>query len=217
MEFVAGLNLFHIMEQSAVDCASVLQDLGSILATMHQVSAKGYGAIEIDTDGTIGKKQSFSETLASPESLAFIKANLSNGDLLERDLHLIDLAGELLDKQRASLEGCLIHSDFRAGNVLYDANNAQPYTVIDPQPTLSHPYLCLAYSLILEEIHGKNNPTCLLQGYENISPIDHSALHAARFLKALELLPRWGQQGSEYANALHKLFKQEKAWLLGNP
>ncbi len=217
MELVAGLNLFPVMEQSAVNCASVLQDLGAILASMHQVSAKGYGTIEINADGSIeGKKQNFSETLESPESLDFIQANLTNGDLSEHDLALIDLAAKHLNEQRVTLGGCLIHSDFRAGNILYDAASAQPYTVIDPKPSLGHPYLCLAYSLILEEIHGKNNPADLQQGYEKITPLDHAALHAARFLKALELLPSWGQQGSQYAKALHKLFHQEKAWLLSN-
>jgi len=217
MEYVTGLNLFPLMESKVVDCSKVLQDLGTMLATMHQVSAKGYGAIEINADGRIeGKRQNFSETLESQESLDFIQANLRNGNLSERDLPLIDLATKLLEEQGATLGSCLIHSDFRAGNILYDASSAQPYTVIDPKATLSHPYLCLAYSLILEEIHGKNNPADLQQGYENITAIDHAALHAARFLKTLELLPRWGQHGSQYANALHKLFSQEKAWLLSN-
>lgn len=217
MEFVPGQNLFPLMEQGGVESERILRDLGIILATMHQATAQGYGQISIGADGQVeGNEQTFSQTLTSVDWVDAITANQQNGDLLDDELRLIDKAGKRLDHQRAGVDGCLAHTDFRAGNILYDESHPQPYTVIDPNPALTHPYLCLAYSLILIEINGREDPLHLRQGYESISPIDDDALHAAFFLKALELLPRWGQPGAQYADTLHQLFRREKMWMHQN-
>lgn len=144
-----------------------------------------------------------------------LTANLQNGDLLDSEMHLVDTARDLLTTHWDRPHGSLIHGDFRAGNVLYDAAHPEPYTVIDPHPAISHPYLCLAYSLILPEVHGSHDHAIYIrQGYDEISPIVDDALRAARFLKALELLPRWGQPDRQIAPQLRQLFRQEKSWLL---
>ena len=215
MEMVMGQNLFPLMECDGVESEKVLRDLGTILATMHQATAHGYGEMTIGEDGQIvGQETIFSQTLSSADWLDTITVNQRNGDLLDGEMLLIDNAGKLLDDQRGGLGGCFAHTDFRAGNILYDKTHDQPYTVIDPNPDLTHPYLCLAYSLLLEEIHGRNDPLHFRQGYEAMSPVDDSALHAAFFLKALELLPRWGEPGAMYADDLHQFFRREKKWLL---
>lgn len=214
MEFVSAQNLLPLMEEGSVQAEKVLFDLGSMLATMHQVTTSGFGQIETTATGKlVGEKKTFSESLNTAEWLELVYANRSNGDLLDSELQLISKAGKLLSDQRFGLGGCYVHGDFRTGNILYNRSNAEPYTVIDPKPLITHPYLCLAYALILEEIHGRNNPICLLQGYEEITSVDQNALHAAFFLKALELFPRWGQVGHIYSDALYSLFRREKQWL----
>ncbi|XP_037773144.1 uncharacterized protein LOC119568771, partial [Penaeus monodon] len=75
---------------------------------------------------------------------------------------------------RAGRGSSFVHNDFRAGNIIYNESKPQPFAVIDPGPEFTHPYLCLAYSLLLEEVHGANDPADLRRGYGDVSPIDDS-------------------------------------------
>lgn len=215
MEYVAGDNLLPLVNAGAVDNERVLADLGRIQATMHQVTTTGFGQVTVAPDGEIrGDKASLDESLRTSLWDDLLEANLDNGDLRDHEIELVGIARKLLTTHWAKPDGALIHDDFRAGNVLYDAAHAEPYIVIDPHPAVSHPYLCLAYSQILPEIYGNHDhATYIQQGYESISTVDDEALHGARFLKALELLPRWGQPDRPVAPHLRQLFHQEKSWL----
>ncbi len=217
MAFMEGQNLLPLVNDGAVDVDSVMVDLGTILATMHQVTASRFGTATVTADGTIsGSERTFRDGLWTQEWADAVDANLRSGDLLDSELRLVDAACAMLSAHGHDTDGVLIHDDFRAGNVLYDAAQAQPYTVIDPHPKLSHPYLCLAYALILPLVYGNDShPPFIQRGYNTISPLDDEALHAARFLKALELLPRWGQPGHPTSTALHAVFREEKAWMRG--
>ena len=245
MELLHGDNLFPLMESGQLDNPAILRDLGEILARMHEASAWGYGEVNFlntsgdntqgsdiqGSDKITGTWATFTESLQSQPWQAIIQANLDNGSCSVNDAWVIEAAAALLDQQRIRYladrwadrwgnskesRGSYVHNDFRAGNILYKPNSSTPYAVIDPGGELSHPYLCLAYSLLLEEIHGSNDPLDFKQGYESVTPIEEDALHAALFLKSLNLLPRWGRAGQPYAARLQTLFAREKRWLQEN-
>lgn len=217
MEFIEGRNLLEIMDQGEVsESERIMTDLGRILATIHQVKAVGFGFPAIDdTDNIKGTFASLPRSFQSQEWQTAIDANLRNNDLLENELRLVEKAVDILNDHLAGGGGSLIHGDFRAGNILYDPASMEPYTVIDPHPEISHPYLCLAYALILPEIYDAfEDSTFIQKGYDAIAPLDAETLHAARFLKALELMPRWGQPGHHLEKALKNVFQEEKRWLI---
>lgn len=220
MEFLLGDNLFPLMESGHLQNSDILHGLGHMLAQMHQCTADGYGEVQFDSDGDstriYGKWSTLSELLTNNVWADAIQANQSNGDLSENDNELIDHALLLLNQERADQGSCFVHNDFRAGNIIYRESEPQPYAIIDPGPEFAHPYLCLAYSLLLEEVHGANDPADFRRGYDDVSPIDDGALHAALFLRSLLLLPRWGRVDHLYAKPLHALFQREKAWLRNN-
>ena len=210
MAYMPGKNLFPLMEAEAVPCNEIEQDLGQILARMHGVVGRGYGRVQCDADGRpYGESASLADTLIDAEWQEILATNLANGDLLPDELLLVTRAAEMLDEQMQG-SASFAHNDFRAGNILYDPTQPQPYTIIDPSPELTHPYLCLAYTLILTEIHGRIEPLHFRSGYAEITPIDSDALDAALFLRALTLLPRWGASGAQYAIPLRQLFKRQK-------
>lgn len=220
MEQLPGKNLFPLMESGTLDNSAILRDLGRMLAQMHQCAADGYGEIQFDRDGasarSYGKWSTLAELLTDAAWADAILTNQRNGELSEEDNELIDHAVLLLNRERAGRGSSFVHNDFRAGNIIYNESKPQPYAVIDPGPEFTHPYLCLAYSLLLEEVHGANDPADLRRGYGDVSPIDDAALHAALFLRSLLLLPRWGKADQPYAKPLHALFQREKAWLKNN-
>jgi aminoglycoside phosphotransferase (APT) family kinase protein len=215
MEHVAGQNLFVLMEAGKVPAVTVLYDLGTLLAQMHQPTAQGYGPpiITDSTDKIAGPYENVQALLAHGEWAEAIAANLANTTLKPREIELVQQAASMLDMQRGNESSCYAHTDFRAGNIIYNPDVPQPYTIIDPNPELTHPYLCLAYSLLLTEIHGRDDPQHMRQGYETITAIDDATLHAAIFLKALFLLPRWGQPGEPYAKMLHTVYSREKQFI----
>lgn len=215
MEYVSGENLFPLMEAESVPCNEIERDLGRIAARMHAVTASGYGTVRVGPDGQIfGTHETLADSFRGQEWQEAIHDNLVNGDLTQQETALVTQAASFLDRQRQKERSSYTHNDFRAGNILYDPTHPQPYVVIDPAPELTHPYLCLAYSLILTEIHGRIDPSHFRRGYAELAPIADEALRAALFLRALKLLPRWGRPGQPYAERLHYLFRREKNWLL---
>ncbi len=64
------------------------------------------------------------------------------------------------------------------------------FTVIDPQPAVSHPYLCLAYTLLLEEIHFRRSRAAAVHAdaYAAIEPIEAPILRAAMIVRAVLML-----------------------------
>lgn len=236
MECLKGENLFPLMEAGKLDNPAILHDLGGILAQMHTTTASGYGEIcfspQAAGEEIAGAWSTFSDSLQDQSWQTVIQANVDNSTCTENDFRIIEAAAARLDQQRNSYlsdhesknrqsnftqsRGSYVHNDFRAGNIIYLPNEPRQYAVIDPGGELNHPYLCLAYSLILEEIHGTNDPLNFQRGYASVTPLNEEALHAALFLKALTLLPRWGRDGQPYAAALHALFVREKRWLQEN-
>ncbi|MEM7125410.1 MAG: aminoglycoside phosphotransferase family protein [Chloroflexota bacterium] len=211
MEFVSGQNLFPLLEAETVPCTEVEQDLGHILARMHTEAGHGYGQVQVSEDGSIqGEVESLTDMLVLQEWRDTLSANVAKGYLTSEEVQLAHQAINTLVEHRGKDGGSYTHNDFRAGNILYDPRQAEPYAVIDPGPELNHPYLCLAYSLILTEIHGHIDPAHFRRGYHKISPIDEEALEAAIFLCMLKLLPRWGKPGAQYAEVLQTLFQRKK-------
>jgi hypothetical protein len=121
---------------------------------------------------SIGRYQNLREQLASeawPRGLSFA---LEVGGISDNDLKSVERAVDLLSEHSLVTESRRTHGDFRTGNML---RNRDRLVVIDPSPELTHPYLCLAYTLLLPELHTGILPVDFLSGYEEASPVDTRA------------------------------------------
>lgn len=67
MEYVQGDNLLPLVNAETVDSAKILTDLGRILATMHEVTATGFGQVTVMSSGEIrGQNASLDDSLRTP-------------------------------------------------------------------------------------------------------------------------------------------------------
>ena len=164
-----------------------------MLATMHSIGGSGYGSSQeeyLDASGN-GRFQTFREQLMAevlPRGLSFA---LEVGAISANDLPCVERAVEVLSEHALGTGPRRVHWDFRAGNMLLDGDR---FVVIDPTPALTHPYLCLAYSLVLLELHRGIVPIDLLAGYEEVSPVDARALDASLLLRALIMFNSLGRK-----------------------
>lgn len=81
--------------------------------------------------------------------------------------------------------------------------------VIDPTPALTHPYLCLAFNLILDEMHNGFASDHRLAGYSEVTTIVPKVLAAAAVVKSCLMFPSWGKdRESAYARNLLALYRR---------
>jgi Ser/Thr protein kinase RdoA (MazF antagonist) len=151
--------------------------------------------------------------MASAEFQEEIGIDLQAGRLREQDLAAVQNAVDIVHQHAQVVGSVLAHTDFRAGNVLYMAATEPPYVVIDPNSRITHPYMCLAYTIVLETIHAKNDPAHLLAGYSQVAEIEPKVLTAANLLVIVSLLSRWGHETHPYAGNLLRLFAEMKGKL----
>lgn len=210
LEFMEGENLLDLLENERLPAPDILQDLGLILARMHQVKSHGFGKIVFQADSFRGEFDTFRDERQSTEFQEEIAIDLHHGRISQEDVKTIEGAIHIVDEHAAVIGPSLVHTDFRAGNIIYNPRQPQPYIVIDPSPRLTHPYMCLAYALVLEKIHTRRNPDHFLAGYTKITPIHENVLTAAILLITVSQLSRWGHPDHPYANNLKQLFRQTK-------
>jgi len=210
LEFIEGENLLGYLESQTGECKNIQRDLGAIQARLHQFRVQGFGEAVWDGVSFRGTQTSFRAELAESgfeDVLAFAR---TDGRIEQSDLARIESATRVLESHAESCGTRLLHTDFRAGNILYSPNSKRIYTVIDPSAVVSHPYMCLSYSLVLTEIHGRSDPIHILEGYEQIERVDRSALSAARLLRAILMLRSFGRdKTTSYAKGLQKVIRCE--------
>jgi Ser/Thr protein kinase RdoA (MazF antagonist) len=210
IEFIEGDNLLTLMEAGQVPGPQVLQDIGARLARMHTVRGVGFGPIHFQNGTLIGQFGTFGQALAEGDFHQALQINLAQQRLDQADLTVVQTAIQMLDRHSAVTGSVYAHTDFRAGNILYQAGQPDPYVIIDPAPRLWHPYRCLAYSWVLEQIHGRRDPLDLMIGYRRITAIDQAIFEAAVVLTTADLLSHWGHDDHPYAANLRALFQTTK-------
>ena len=208
LEYVAGQDLLAVLEAEPGPATSILADMGAILARMHGLKGRGVGPLVFTGPAYRGRFDTFQQEMAATEFQTALAVNLTQGRLQTADLATVEQAIALLSRHLETIKPSLVHTDFRAGNILYQPAAPIPYTIIDPAPRLTHPYLCLSYSLILEEIHGRREAGPILAGYRTIEAVDDRALTAAKLLQLVSLLSRWGDPQHPYAKNLAHLYQR---------
>jgi fructosamine-3-kinase len=211
MEFVDGPSVRSEVEAGRLPYEDTLRRTGRMLAIMHAVRGSGFGSANQDYlhSSGAGRFQSLREQLASealPRGLAFA---LEMGGISENDLRLVELAIDVLNEHASVTGPRRTHGDFRTGNIIHSGDR---FVVIDPSPALTHPYLCLAYSLLLPELATGFFPVDVLSGYEEASPVNTRALDAALLIRAGIMFDSFGRRrGSDYARRLPALFARLRA------
>ena len=181
-----------------------------IQARLHRAKGHGFGKVVFQGEQFRGEYYSFREEMGAAEFQEEIGLNLQAGRLREQDLAAVQNAVNIVHQHAQLVGPVLAHTDFRAGNILYVAAAEPPFVVIDPSPRMTHPYMCLAYSVVLETIHAKNDPAHLLAGYSKVAEIEPAVLTAASLLVTVSLLSRWGHETHPYASNLLQLFAETK-------
>ena len=129
---------------------------------------------------------------------------LEVGDISESDLAPVERAVDVLSEHVLTTGSRLTHGDFRTGNTLL---NGGRFVIIDPAPALTHPSLCLAYTLLLEELHTAILPLDFLSGYQEVSPVDARALDAALLIRAGIMFNSFGRRReTDYGRRLPEMF-----------
>lgn len=205
MQYVAGLSVYAAIESGTLPFGETMRQTGQMLARMHAVRGTGYGtAHEDNLDGRgTGQFTSLRDQLwaeALPRGLSFgVKAAIVG----DQDVHLVQRAVGVLETHARVTGPRLTHGDYRVGNMIHSGDRL---VVIDPAPALTHPYVCLAYSLLLPEIEGEPFASELLAGYAEVSLIDEQALDAALVIRAGIMLNTFGRRDAELGKRIAGVF-----------
>ena len=206
MEHIEGPNVRAEVDAGRLPETGTMRRAGRMLAMMHAVPGSGFGSAgygHLDASG-IGRFQTLREQLHSealPRGLSFA---VEAGGISASDLPAVERAIDTLSEHALATGPRRTHGDFRTGNILH---NRGRFVVIDPWPSLTHPYLCLAYSLLLPELHTGSVPVDFLAGYEEASPVDVRALDAALLIRAGIMFDSFGRSRRPvYAEGLPTVF-----------
>jgi len=214
MEYVAGQSMGGLLDQPKAASDGVERVMGTLQAKMHTVKATGYGAsgdgnVHVDGGNISGRFASLRECLAGEGLEKKIHLGTQNGQIEARDRPAIERAIALLDSHASHIGPSLTHNDFHFRNLFYDPSRPFPYVVIDPTPALTHPYLCLAFNLILDEMHNGFASDHRLAGYSEVTAIVPNVLAAATVIKSCLMFPSWGKdRESAYARNLLTLYRR---------
>ena len=211
MEFVDGPSVWGAVEAGQLPLEATIRETGRMLATMHTVQGVGFGSSHFDNLDAAGngRFQTLREHLAAealPLGLAFA---VEVGDISADDLPAVERAVELLDAHAQALGPRRTHGDFRVGNMIHhrDSSGRDRLVVIDPTPALTHPYVCLAYSLLLPQLHTGEPQVDILGGYGEVSPVDPDAFDAALLIRAGIMFNSFGRRRDTlYARRLPGVF-----------
>lgn len=214
MEYVAGQSMGGLLDQPKAASDGVERVMGTVQARMHTAKATGYGGagdgnVQVDGGNVFGRFSSLRECLAGEGLEEKIRLGIQNEQIEERDRPAIERAIALLDSHASCTRPSLTHNDFHFRNLFYDPSRPFPYVVIDPTPALTHPYLCLAFNLILDEMHNGFASDHRLAGYSEVTTIVPDVLTAATVVKSCLMFPSWGKnRESAYARNLLGLYRR---------
>lgn len=214
MEYVAGESMGGLLDQPKSASDGVERVMGTLQARMHTAKATGYGGagdgnIHVDGGNVRGRFSSLRECLAGEGLEEKIRLGIQNEQIDERDRPAIERAVALLDSHASCIGPSLTHNDFHFNNLFCDPSRRFPYVVIDPTPALTHPYLCLAFNLILDEMHNGFASDHRLAGYSEVTTIVPKVLAAAAVVKSCLMFPSWGKdRESAYARNLLALYRR---------
>jgi len=214
MECVAGQSMGGLLDQPKAASDGVEQVMGTLQARMHTAKATGYGGagdgnVRVDGKDVFGKFSSLRACLAGEGLEEKIHLGIQNEQIREQERPAIERAITLLDNHAARIGPSLTHNDLHFRNLFHDPSRPFPYVVIDPTPALTHPYLCLAFNLILDEMHNGFASDHRLAGYSEVTTIIPDVLAAAMVVKSCLMFPSWGKdRESAYARNLLTLYRR---------
>lgn len=212
MQFVDGPSVQSAVAAGRLPYGDAMRRTGRILATMHSLPGTGFGSAtwdHLDAAGN-GCFPTLREQLATEALPCGLSFALEVGAISESDLAVVERAVDLLSEHVLATGSRLTHGDFRTGNMLHSAGR---FVVIDPAPALTHPYICLAYTLLLEELEAGILPLDFLTGYQEVSPVDVQALDAALLIRAGIMFNSFGRRretfyGKQLPNIFARLREQ---------
>lgn len=172
----------------------IAREMGRTLARMHNATGEGFG-LPVSNNKLQGCFTTFREEqqkLLEDDTSQLIKAGL----LTNEDLIIARTAVDIMeDDLQAGRQPSLTHNDFRPYNIFY----TEPLTIFDPDPRITHPYMCLALSLIKAEVrsnpYGKSEASEILSGYSETGEIQDRVLSAAMVLRGMRTLSTWTRKG----------------------
>lgn len=175
----------------------VAREMGRTLASMHRAKGEGFG-FPIPENRTKGNFVTFKEEFEN----TFLKRRANwlkeQGVITDQDLSSTQTAIEIIEKDlRSGIKPSLVHDDFRPYNIFA----SEPITVFDPNPRITHPFMCLALTLIKSEVEsgtfGKQERDEILSGYSEITKVNNHVLSAAIVLRGLRTLNTWKRKDKE--------------------
>jgi aminoglycoside phosphotransferase (APT) family kinase protein len=210
MEYLEGPSVEADVEAGRLPFEGTMRTIGRMLATMHTIRGTGFGSSHwdhLDSSGngrfaTLGEHL-FAEHLA--RGLAFAT---DLGAISQRDREAVDRAVSLLSEHAEVIGPRRIHGDFRTGNMIH---NGDRFVVIDPTPALTHPYLCLAYSLLEPPLFADVSMDDFLAGYQEVTPVDVRLLDAALLVRVGIMFDTFGRRRhTEHGLKIPALFTHQR-------
>jgi fructosamine-3-kinase len=210
MEYLEGPSVEADVSAGRLPFEGTMRTIGRMLAKMHTIRGTGFGSSHwehLDSAGngrfaTLGEHL-FSENLA--RGLAF--AN-ELGAITAHDREAVDRAVDLLSAHAMVTGPRRTHGDFRAGNMIHSGDRL---VVIDPTPALTHPYLCLAYSLLEPPLFADVSMADFLAGYHEITPVDSGVLDAALLVRVGIMFDTFGRRRhTEHGLKIPALFARQR-------
>ncbi|MCC7372159.1 MAG: phosphotransferase [Chloroflexi bacterium] len=193
MEFVAGPSVESEIAAGRLQYDETQRRIGRMLAAMHAVRAEGFGWAGEDHLDEAGRGcfATLREQLAAEKLPRGLRFALEVGAISEQDLGAVERAVDVLSEHVLLTGSRRTHGDFRTGNMLL---RGERLVVIDPSPAATHPYICVAYSVLLEELEAGALPVSFLEGYGEVWPIDARALDAALLIRAGIMFDSFGRR-----------------------
>ena len=187
LEYIDAPMLSSASDQERVE-GGKLRELGRIQAAMHSIRGTGFGALESGR----GKFSTFQEQQEDTGLWERAELLRSKG-LLPVSAEEMNHAVELLSQSVAPEATSLTHNDLLPYNVF----NTDPLTIFDPVVRYSHPYTCLAMTLIksLVRDNGAAEAAEIRAGYEEASPVREEELEAAMALRFVHAAYGWERKG----------------------
>jgi fructosamine-3-kinase len=210
MEYLEGPSVEGDVRAGNLPFERTMRTIGGMLATMHTIPGAGFGSSaweHLDSHGN-GSFPTLVEHLYSENLARGLAFAAELGAISARDREIVDRAARLLSAHAEEIGPRRIHGDFRTGNMI---RNADRLVVIDPTPALTHPYLCLAYSLLEPPLFADVSMADFLAGYREVAPVDPTLLDAALLVRVGIMFDSFGRRRhTEHGLKIPALFARQR-------
>lgn len=210
MEYLEGQSVEADVEAGRLPFAGTMRTIGRMLAKMHTVRGAGFGSSHWDhlDAGGNGRFATLSAHLYSENLARGLAFAIEIAAISEHDCQVVERAVELLSAHAMTTGPRRTHGDFRAGNMIHSGGRL---VVIDPTPALTHPYLCLAYSLLEPPLFADVSMADFMAGYQEVTPIDSRMLDAALLVRAGIMFDTFGRRRhTEHGLKIPALFARQR-------